>query len=286
MSQNETFDAPPDKSLRDPYFHPTKGGLIEEKARLKRYVKVRKILKDELDVLLKKMQELAGKADEASERYRPQLEKGWQAVLNAGMDVGPIRLEGTAATMQPWIGVNLETTKVGPAEIISFKLINQAFAIPPGRGAQKTEEVQKQVEGVIEQAKPLLKFNLMQYGFADTSSRVDRASREMGAALPGIFDAAGYVNSMLVLVQVYKRIKRSHDALEEVLIPRTRGNIEYANDELGSKEQDEHVRLKLVKRFKERRSAEVGREIPVSKQQATIQTDLAKPRQMSKTVIG
>ena len=203
---------------------PTKIELIGTRRRLQTAVRVKKVLDDKRDVLLKRLDEMIQEASKARDQISQPLSEAYLALYDAYLKLGPLRLEGIAANTPPMIEADVSVRRVVDVDIPSIKLSEKEVG--------------------------------MTYGFADTSIAVDRASMQMRRALPSIFRAAEYENAIFRLAKELERTQRLLNALEYMIIPRYEASIRFIQQTLEEREREEFTRLKHVKKVLERRVAQ------------------------------
>ncbi|HYC12351.1 MAG TPA: V-type ATP synthase subunit D [Nitrososphaerales archaeon] len=202
---------------------PTKIELIGTRRRLATAVRVKKVLDDKRDVLLKRLDEMIVQAGEARDEITQPLSDAYLALYDAYLKLGPLRLEGVAANTPPGMEAEVTVRRVVDVDIPSVKLSEKEVG--------------------------------MTYGFADTNVAVDRASMQMRRVLPSIFKAAEYENAIFRLAKELERTQRLLNALEYMIIPRYETSIRFIQQTLEEREREEFTRLKHVKKVLERRAA-------------------------------
>jgi len=203
---------------------PTKIELIGTRRRLATAVRVKKVLDDKRDVLLKRLDEMIVQAGQARDEIAQPLSDAYLALYDAYLKLGPLRLEGIAANTPPGTEAEVSVRRVVDVDIPSVKLSEKEVG--------------------------------MTYGFGDTNVAVDRASMQMRRVLPSIFKAAEYENAIFRLAKELERTQRLLNALEFMIIPRYETSIRFIQQTLEEREREEFTRLKHVKRVLERRAAE------------------------------
>ena len=93
----------------------------------------------------------------------------------------------------------------------------------------------------------------LNYGFADSDSKLDDATQMMRLALPRILRAAEYENSILELARSLEKTQRLLNALDYVIIPGYDESIKYISSILEEREREDFTRLKHVKKVLERK---------------------------------
>ncbi len=202
---------------------PTKIELIGTRRRLATARRVKKVLDDKRDVLLKRLDEMIQNASQARDEISQPLSDAYLALYDAYLKLGPLRLEGIAANTPPMIEADVSVRRVVDVDVPTLQLSEGE-------------------EG-------------MTYGFADTNVAVDRAAREMRKVLPSIFRAAEFENAIFRLAKELERTQRLLNALEYMIIPRYEGSIRFIQQTLEEREREEFSRLKHVKKVLERKQA-------------------------------
>jgi len=201
---------------------PTKIELIGTRRRLQTAVRVKKVLDDKRDVLLKRLDEMIEQASKARDEISEPLSDAYLALYDAYLKLGPLRLEGTAANTPPMVEADVNVRRIVDVDVPSITMSEKEMG--------------------------------MTYGFADTNVAVDRAARQMRRVLPSIFKAAEYENAIFRLAKELERTQRLLNALEYMIIPRYQGSIRYIQATLEEREREEFVRLKHVKKILERKA--------------------------------
>ena len=203
---------------------PTKIELIGTRRRLQTATRVKKVLDDKRDVLLKRLDEMITQATVARDEISQPLSDAYLALYDAYLKLGPLRLEGIAANTPSMVEADVTVRRVVDVDIPTMKLSEERVG--------------------------------MTYGFADTSIAVDRASRQMRKVLPSIFRAAEFENAIFRLAKELERTQHLLNALEYMIIPRYETSIRYIQATLEEREREEFTRLKHVKRVLERKAAQ------------------------------
>ena len=203
---------------------PTKIELIGTRRRLQTAVRVKKVLDDKREVLLKRLDEIIQQAAAARGEISQPLSDAYFALYDAYLKLGPLRLEGIAANTPPMVEAEVTVRRIVGVDVPSIELSENKVG--------------------------------MTYGFADTSVAVDRASRQMRKVLPTIFRAAEFENAIFRLAKELEKTQRLLNALEYMIIPRYEDSIRYIQQTLEEREREEFTRLKHVKKVLERKAAE------------------------------
>jgi len=202
---------------------PTKIELIGTRRRLQTAQRVKKVLDDKRDVLLKRLDEMIQQAGKARDEISGPLSDAYLALYDAYLKLGPLRLEGTAANTPPMVEADVNVRRIVDVDVPSITMSEKEMG--------------------------------MTYGFADTNVAVDRAARQMRKVLPSIFKAAEFENAIFRLAKELEKTQRLLNALEYMIIPRYENSIRYIQATLEEREREEFVRLKHVKKVLERKAA-------------------------------
>jgi len=202
---------------------PTKIELISTRRRLQTAARVKNVLDDKREVLLKRLDEMIQQATTARDEISQPLSGAYLALYDAYLKLGPLRLEGIAANTPPMIDAEVTVRRIVDVDVPSIQLSEKETG--------------------------------MSYGFADTSVAVDRASRQMRKVLPSIFRAAEFENAIFRLAKELEKTQRLLNALEYMIIPRYEDSIRYIQQTLEEREREEFTRLKHVKKVLERKAA-------------------------------
>lgn len=200
---------------------PTKIELIRLKRSLAVSKAVHKILEDKREVLLKRLDEMIERAKKAREAASRPLFDAYRSLYDAYMRMGPLRLESTALNTPSRLEVDVKVMKVIDIEVPVLKLREKESGLT--------------------------------YGFADTSSALDRAAKEMRDALPLLCRAAEAECSVFRVAKELEKTQRLINTLEYVIIPSYEDSIKFISSRLEETSREEFVRLKHFKKMLERR---------------------------------
>jgi len=183
---------------------------------------VQKILDDKRKVLLKNIEEMIDEASKARGGIWDPLQDVYKSVNEAYLSLG--------------------TTTVGSV----------------AESAPAVMEVEVSVKRVVDVKIPTLLVTekdtkTMPYGFADTNSSIDRASKQIKSLLPKICKAAEYENAIFSLAKALEKTQKLLNALENIIIPQYQQNIRFIIATLEEREREEFAKLKKVKAAIERR---------------------------------
>jgi V/A-type H+-transporting ATPase subunit D len=200
----------------------TKIELLKYKRSSQVATMVQKILDDKRKVLLKNIEEMITEANKARGGIWEPLQDIYKSVNDAYLSLGTSTVDSTAQSTPAVMEVD---TKVKRIVDVSIPTLNV------------TEKDTKS----------------MPYGFADTNSSIDRAAKQIKAALPKICKAAEYENSIFALAKALEKTQKLLNALENVIIPQYRLRIKFILATLEEREREEFARLKKVKAVMEKK---------------------------------
>ena len=200
---------------------PTKIELIKVKRSLVVAKSVYKILEDKRDVLLKNIDEMIDEAGKARNEMSEPLSNAYRSLFNAYMSLGSSKLESIALTSPSHIDVDVNVKVVVDVRIPTISISEKEIGV--------------------------------NYGFADSDSKLDDATQMMRLALPRILRAAEYENSILELARSLEKTQRLLNALDYVIMPGYNESIKYISSILEEREREDFSRLKHVKKVLERK---------------------------------
>ena len=194
----------------------TKIELIKFKKSSQVAIMVQKILDDKRKVLLKNIEEMIQEASKARGGIWDPLQDIYKSVNEAYLSLGTGTVDSVAESTPPVMEVEIKVRRVVDVKIPALTV---------------TEKDTKS----------------MPYGFADTNSSIDRASKQIKVLLPKICKAAEYENSIFSLAKALEKTQKLLNALENVIIPQYKDNIRFILGALEEKEREDFAKLKKVK---------------------------------------
>ncbi len=183
---------------------------------------VQKILDDKRKVLLKNIEEMIDEASKARGGIWDPLQDVYKSVNEAYLALGSSTVDSVAESTPPVMEVDVDLKRIVDVKIPSLNV---------------TEKDTKS----------------MPYGFADTNSSIDRASKQIKDLLPKICKAAEYENSIFSLAKALEKTQKLLNALENVIIPQYQERIKFILGTLEEREREEFARLKKVKAIMEQK---------------------------------
>ena len=195
---------------------PTKLELIKLKRSLVVAKSVYKILEDKRDVLLKRIEEMIDEAGQARTDMSEPLSDAYRSLFNAFLTLGSNKLESIAHTTPSHLDIDVNVKVIVDVRIPSFTINEKKLGL--------------------------------NYGFVDSNSNLDQATKMMRVVLPRILKAAEYENTILGLARGLEKTQRLINALEYVIMPDYQESIKFISSILEEREREDFARLKHVKK--------------------------------------
>lgn len=195
----------------------TKIELIKIRRSMQISKMVHKILDDKREVLLKKIDEMIDEANKARADIWDPLDDIYKAIFHAYLTLGTSTIQSLSSSTPPSINVDVHIKRIVDVKIPSLEISSK-------------KEVQD-----------------LTYGFADTNSSVDQATKLIKNILPGICKAAEYENAIFSLAKELEKTQKLINALEYIIIPQYQEALSFIKSTLEEREREEFVRLKKVK---------------------------------------
>lgn len=177
---------------------------------------VQKILDDKRKVLLKNIEEMIVEASKARGGIWDPLQDIYKSVNEAYLALGASTVDSVAESTPPVMQVDVNVRRVVDVKIPTLSV----------------------TEGDT---------RAMPYGFADTNSSIDRASKQIKELLPKICKAAEHENSIFSLAKALEKTQKLLNALENVIIPQYQERIRFILATIEEREREEFAKLKKVK---------------------------------------
>jgi V/A-type H+-transporting ATPase subunit D len=195
----------------------TKIELIKIRRSMQISKMVHKILDDKREVLLKKIDEMIDEANKARADIWDPLDDIYKAIFHAYLSLGSSTIQSLSSSTPPSINVDVHIKRIVDVKIPALEISSK-------------KEVQD-----------------LTYGFADTNSSVDQATKLIKSILPGICKAAEYENAIFSLAKELEKTQKLINALEYIIIPQYQEALSFIKSTLEEREREEFVRLKKVK---------------------------------------
>jgi V/A-type H+-transporting ATPase subunit D len=195
----------------------TKIELIKIRRSMQISKMVHKILDDKREVLLKKIDEMIDEANKARGDIWDPLDEIYKAIFHAYLSLGTSTIQSLSSSTPPSMNVDVHIKRIVDVKIPALEISSK-----------------KDVQDLT-------------YGFADTNSSVDQATKLIKNILPGICKAAEYENAIFSLAKELEKTQKLINALEYVIIPQYQEALSFIKSTLEEREREEFVRLKKVK---------------------------------------
>jgi V/A-type H+/Na+-transporting ATPase subunit D len=195
---------------------PTRINLIQTKKTLSLAESGREVLERKRDILLRELRNSIYEAEKAREDLLYALAKAYQSLREANMAKGSETIANVA------LGSSYKSEF-----LLDYKSI-MGVTVPVVNFQGKTD------------AKP-------DYGFASTSSELDKAFKQFYSVLQLISELARAEGTTFQIANDVRRTQRRVNALNHVLIPRYRNTAKRIEQVLEEKEREEFVRTKIIK---------------------------------------
>jgi V/A-type H+-transporting ATPase subunit D len=195
----------------------TKIELIKIRRSMQISKMVHKILDDKREVLLKKIDEMIDEANKARGDIWDPLDEIYKAIFHAYLSLGTSTIQSLSSSTPPSINVDVHIKRIVDVKIPALEISSK-------------KDVQE-----------------LTYGFADTNSSVDQATKLIKNILPGICKAAEYENAIFSLAKELEKTQKLINALEYVIIPQYQDALSFIKSTLEERDREEFVRLKKVK---------------------------------------
>ena len=200
----------------------TKIELLKYKRSSQVAVMVQKILDDKRKVLLKNIEEMIEEASKARSGIWDPLQDIYASVNEAYLGLGTSRVDSVAESTPPVMEVDVQVRRVVDVKVPVLAVSEKDTKSMP-------------------------------YGFADTNSSIDRASKQIKTLLPQICKAAEYENSILSLAKALEKTQKLLNALENIIIPQYQQRVRFILATLEEREREEFAKLKKLKEAMEKR---------------------------------
>lgn len=200
----------------------TKIELLKYKRSSQVAILVQKILDDKRKVLLKNIEEMITEATKARSNIWTPLQDIYSAVNDAYLSLGTNTVDAIATSTTATMEVDVNIKRIVDVIIPSLQVTEKNTMSLP-------------------------------YGFTDTNTSIDKASKQIKDILANICKAAEYENSILSLAKALEKTQKLLNALENVIIPQYQQQMRFISSTLEEREREEFVRLKKVKAAIEKR---------------------------------
>lgn len=199
---------------------PTKGNLMTAKNTLRLSRQGYEMLDKKRNILIREMMLLIEEAKEVEAKMEETFAAAYKALESANIIMGVSKVQNLAhsAVLENSVKINLRSVMGVEIPVVSA-------AVPAGRPA---------------------------YGFHGTSSALDEASAKFNEVKAMTVRLTEIENAVYRLAMNIKKTQKRANALENITIPMYEALAKDIQNSLEEKEREEHTRLKIIKRTKEK----------------------------------
>lgn len=205
---------------------PTKGNLIAMKRSLGLALLGYDLLDRKRNILIRELMSLIDKAAELRATIEDTYKDAYSALQTANISLGVITPYAECVPIEK--GLELTSRSVMGVELPKVSIEAQELDI--------------------------------NYGFLNTTSQLDMAYLAFDKVKKTTVTLAEVENSIYRLSVAIRKTQRRANALQNIIIPRSRATVKYISDSLEEKEREEFSRLKVIKAVKLKKTASKNKE--------------------------
>ena len=202
--------------------NPTRMELLKLKDRVNLATKGHKLLKEKRDALIMEFFNILDRAKGVREKVEEKLSESFADLMIAQTTMGDFAVRKAAMSVQESLDIDVDTRSVMGVNVpvIEYKDIKKSL---------------------IERG----------YGLADTSAKLDEASKGFEEVIELILELSEVEMTVKLLAGEIESTKRRVNALEHIIIPRLQNTVKYIEMRLEEMERENFVRLKMIKQTME-----------------------------------
>jgi V/A-type H+/Na+-transporting ATPase subunit D len=202
--------------------NPTRMELLKLKDRVNLATKGHKLLKEKRDALIMEFFNILDRAKGVREKVEEKLGESFSDFMIAQTTMGDFAVRKAAMSVQESLDIDVDTRSVMGVNVpvIEYKDIKKSM---------------------IERG----------YGLADTSAKLDEASKGFEEVIELILELSEVEMTVKLLAGEIESTKRRVNALEHIIIPRLENTVKYIEMRLEEMERENFVRLKMIKQTME-----------------------------------
>ncbi|MDV3104649.1 V-type ATP synthase subunit D [Thermococcus waiotapuensis] len=204
---------------------PTRMELLNLKRRITLATKGHELLKDKQDALVMEFFTVYDEALRLREELSKEMEAAFEALLNAQLEVGTLRLKEAALSVKPNREIEIKQRNV------------MGVSVPLIEAESFRRNVQERG-----------------YSFVSTGPSVDLVAEKFEEVLDLAVRLAEVEETLKRLAKEIETTKRRVNALEYIIIPRMEATVKFIKQRLDEIERENFFRLKRVKALIEARS--------------------------------
>jgi len=197
---------------------PTRMELLKLGRRIKLAVKGHKLLKEKRDALVSEFLDVVQRVQESRDKTNEKLAEAFKDLLMAQAVMGSDAVWQISQVTGQEIKVDVDTMNIMGVKVPMIVI----------------EDVKR---SMVDRG----------YGFADTSSKLDDASRNFEEAIGEVIKLAEVQQSVQSLASEVIKTKRRVNALEYIVIPRLKATAIHIRMRLAEMERENFTRLKKIK---------------------------------------
>lgn len=202
----------------DTKIFPTKGNLIATKKSLSLAKIGYELLDKKRNVLIREMMTLVDKVKLLRDEITDSYSLGYYLLQQANISTGVISDIASSVKVE-------ETVKVTYRSVMGVEIPNVSYNPSPVQ---------------------------MEYGFAETNSRVDEAFLQFQKVKELTVILAEVDNSVYRLANAIRKTQKRANALKNIVIPNFEDTVKFIQEALEEKEREEFSRQKVIKKNKEK----------------------------------
>ena len=202
--------------------NPTRMELLKLKDRVNLATKGHKLLKEKRDALIMEFFNILDRAKGVREKVEEKLSESFADLMVAQTTMGDFAVRKAAMSVQESLDIDVDTRSVMGVNVpvIEYNDIKKSL---------------------IERG----------YGLADTSAKLDEASKGFEEVIELILELSEVEMTVKLLAGEIESTKRRVNALEHIIIPRLQNTVKYIEMRLEEMERENFVRLKMIKQTME-----------------------------------
>jgi len=198
--------------------NPTRMELLKLKDREKLAVKGHSLLKEKRDALIKEFFDILDRVKGSRGKVEETLKSAFENLTAAQVVMGDLAVQKAALSVKESVDVDIDSRSVmGVVVPVMDSKMEERTLVDRG------------------------------YSFADTSVKLDEASKNFEESLALIIELGEIEKTIYLLAAEIESTKRRVNALEHIMIPRLQNTVKSIEMRLQEMERENFVRLKMIK---------------------------------------
>jgi len=198
--------------------NPTRMELLKLKDREKLAVKGHSLLKEKRDALIKEFFDILDRVKGSRDKVEEILKVAFEDLTAAQVVMGDLAVQKAALSVKESIEVDID----------SRSIMGVVVPVVDSKMEERT---------LVDRG----------YSFADTSVRLDEASKKFENAIALIIELGETEKTIYLLAAEIESTKRRVNALEHIMIPKLQNTVKSIEMRLEEMERENFVRLKMIK---------------------------------------